>query len=208
MHDKILIFDFDGTIADTFHLTVEICKTLADEFKFKKIGDEDIDVLKEKSSKEALKYLKVSPFKIPRILKRAREESQKEIESMEPIKGLKETLPKLKSLVKNIGILTSNSSENVTSFLIKHDMDFFDFVKTCPKVLGKNRSLKKVMKMNGFKNDDVFYIGDETRDVDAAKKAKIKSIAVTWGYNAEKALRAHEPDHTVSSPEELLEIKY
>ena len=53
---------------------------------------------------------------------------------------------------------------------------------------------------------NVLYVGDEVRDIEAAKKAGIRIAAVTWGYNSKKALEAYKPDYLVTKPEELLQI--
>jgi phosphoglycolate phosphatase len=206
MSQKVLIFDFDGTIADTFQLTVKICKLLADEFDYKRIGPEDIEPLKGMSSQDVIKYLHINPLTIPGILLRAREESAKGITSVATIAGLEPALHHLQSLGCEIGILTSNSEENVHAFLAKYNLDFFNFVKTSSKIWGKNHNLISLIRERSFSHENVTYIGDETRDIDAAKKAKIKSIAVTWGYNSRKILETHGPDHIIDTPKELLAI--
>jgi phosphoglycolate phosphatase-like HAD superfamily hydrolase len=47
---------------------------------------------------------------------------------------------------------------------------------------------------------------DEVRDIEAAKKSGIKSIAVAWGYNTKDALIKENPDFLVNSPDELINI--
>jgi phosphoglycolate phosphatase len=61
-------------------------------------------------------------------------------------------------------------------------------------------------KENHLNCSHVIYIGDETRDIIAAQKAGIRSVAVTWGYNSHKALKAHHPDHLIHSPQALLQL--
>ncbi|HLB58081.1 MAG TPA: HAD hydrolase-like protein, partial [Gammaproteobacteria bacterium] len=53
---------------------------------------------------------------------------------------------------------------------------------------------------------ETFYIGDETRDIQAAKKNHIYSIAVTWGFNNKKVLAAEKPDFLIDNPKELLAV--
>jgi len=129
-----------------------------------------------------------------------------EIASVEPIEGLKEILFQLKSLGHKIGILTSNSSKNVMSFLEHNDLDLFDFIQTTSKIWSKNYGLKTLMKDNNFEISDVIYIGDETRDIEAAKKAGVRCAAVTWGYNSRMALEARNPDYLIHSPAELFQL--
>ena len=59
-------------------------------------------------------------------------------------------------------------------------------------------------KQHLIKPSEVIYIADEDRDIIAAKKVKIKNIAVTWGYNSEMRLQKVHPDSTVRSPIEIL----
>jgi len=104
------------------------------------------------------------------------------------------------------GILSSNSSNNVTEFLNNHDLNFFDFISASSRIWGKNINLKKLLLSHGFNMDEVVYVGDEVRDIIAAKKVGIRVAAVTWGYNSKKALRSQKPDYLISSPEELLNL--
>jgi len=53
-------------------------------------------------------------------------------------------------------------------------------------------------------------VGDETRDIEAAKAAGFQSVAVTWGYNSKKVLENARPDFIVedfSALESLLRTK-
>ncbi len=59
------------------------------------------------------------------------------------------------------------------------------------------------MKLHRFGADDVIFIGDETRDIEACKRAGIRCVAVTWGYNSEKSLAAQNPHRVFHRPEEL-----
>ncbi len=49
-------------------------------------------------------------------------------------------------------------------------------------------------------------MGDETRDIEAAKKSKIKIVAVTWGFNSSNVLAQHQPDFLIDIPQQLTEI--
>ena len=213
MKIKILIFDFDGTIADTFHSMIEISNHLAGEFNFKRIEAHEVDEYKDKTSQEMLKLLKVPTLKVPRIARRAKSELNKRIATIKPVSGLKEILREIKSLVLpdgrqgyKMGILSSNSTDNVNKFLKAEDMDFFDFVLTSSRFWGKNHGLKKLILQKGYAPQDILYIGDETRDIEAARKSGIRVAAVTWGYNSSKALKSFRPDYVLHSPLELLQL--
>lgn len=206
MLHPILIFDFDGTIADTFHFTVDISNRLAEEFNYKTIKPDELEDLKDLSAHEMIHHLSVPLLKIPVIVSKAKDHLQKEMPSVQPIDGLKETLEFLRSLGYQMGILSSNSKENVTDFLKRHGINFFDFIETTSKIWSKHTTLEKLRKDFGWNINDMLYIGDETRDVDAARKAGVKVAAVTWGYNSAKRLQTHHPDYILNTPQELLEL--
>jgi len=79
-------------------------------------------------------------------------------------------------------------------------------VSTIPKLSGKAKNLKAIMRTFNLVPDETFFVGDELRDIKAGKKAGIPTAAVTWGFNSEKSLREAEPTYVVSDTTMLLEI--
>jgi phosphoglycolate phosphatase len=153
-----------------------------------------------------LRHLGISIFKLPIVARKIRFEMNKEIVNLKTIVNLKDTLEQLKENGCILGILTTNSRENVIKFLKKNDLELFDFVYSGRAVFGKSRLLKKLMKEKTIPHPDPIYVGDEIRDVEAAKKAGIKVISVSWGYNTKTALLKYHPDHIVEKPEDLKDI--
>ncbi len=202
----ILIFDFDGTIADTHHYIVTISNRLSEEFNYLKIPPEEIEHLKDHTVQEVIQHLKVPWLKIPAIITRAKEEFYSDIRNIKPIEGLSDVLRSLKKADVHIGILSSNSIENIQYFLSNHDLDFFDFIESTSKIWGKNISLKKMIDHLHLVKENIIYIGDEIRDVEAAKKINMKVAAVTWGYNSGAALQKRNPDFLIHTPQELFQL--
>lgn len=206
MEENVLIFDFDGTIADTFQHLIKISNRLSTQFHFNKVEPHEVEELKNKTSQEVCRHLKVTPLTIPFILAKAKRELHKDIASIQPREGIEKVLRDLKSAGYKIGILTSNSLKNVKKFLETHKLDLFDFIHTSPKFWGKGKGLCQLMDRNNLKPQEVIYIGDETRDIEAAQKAGIRVAAVTWGYNSPKILKKHNPDYLVDEPAELVKL--
>jgi HAD superfamily hydrolase (TIGR01549 family) len=206
MPPSCLIFDFDGTIADTFQAILRISNRLADEFRYKKILPSEVDFYKGKSSQEMVRLLKVPRLKIPRIVARAAEELHYEIETIEPFAGLPEALRLLRDSGITLAILTSNSADNVSRFLKHHNMEYFDHIITASRIWGKNRVLEKMIRQIGWRKEEILYVGDETRDVEAAHKARVAVAAVTWGYNSHQALAERNPLYVIDRPEDLVSI--
>jgi len=208
MTDKVLIFDFDGTIADTFHYIIGIANKLAPKYGFKPIDTGKVDLLHDKSAKEVISLLKVPLLKIPAILAHAKRIFKEGIDDISLIEGLHDVLHELHGRGFTMGIVSSNTSDNIRHFLENHDLRVFDFLHSTTKIWSKNHSIARLIKERGFNRDKVYYIGDETRDIVAARKCKIKSIAVTWGYNSHKAMEAESPDFIIDKPAELLTLPY
>jgi len=206
MKKTIIIFDFDGTIADTYHYIIDISNKLAKEFHYKTILPEEIDDLKNRTSLEIIHRLQIPIMKIPAIIAKAKKQFYQNIASIQPFGGLKEILHQMKNIPVTIGILSSNSSENIKKFLTLHNLDIFDFIHTTSKVWSKNITLRKFLRKNGYHTDQIIYIGDEIRDIIAAKKLGVKIAAVTWGYNSLQALQKHKPDYLIHQPEDLLSL--
>ena len=206
MKKQLLLFDFDGTIADTFHHIIEISNRLAAEFSFNLIQPHEIETLKDSTVEQTIEYLKVPKLKIPQILFRARDELHGDIADVQPITDLAEILHQLKALGYMMGIITTNSGKNVRTFLAQHDLNIFDFVSSTSKVFGKSRSLRRLVKKHNFHLDQAYYIGDEIRDIRAARKAGITVVAVTWGFNSKNSLEEHAPDYLVDTPEQLIKV--
>lgn len=203
---KIIVFDFDGTIADTFSEFIGIGNKLAEKYSFKKIAEEDIPRFRESDVIGVLRELKIPLWKLPLIVNDGRSELHKIIDILKPIKGIKEQLKKLHEVGCTLGILTSNSEKNVKRFLEKNDMQLFDFIYSGSSLFGKDKVIRSMLREKKFDTNDVLYVGDETRDIEAAKKTKIKVAAVTWGFISRKALEKYKPDFLLDKPEELIKI--
>jgi|SRR5579883_2668811 phosphoglycolate phosphatase len=200
-----LIFDFDGTLVNSFYHVVKKTSLLADEFNFRKIKDHEIESLRDLTSLEVLRFLEIPIYNLPRVISRIRKHLHNDMPSLAPVANIRNVLEKLYNAHFSLGILTSNSVENVTLWLDIHDMrHYFDYIHAESRLFSKKHLMKKTLERYKIDKSTAFYIGDETRDIDAARKNAIHSVAVTWGYNSEKVLLQHQPSFMVRKPEELL----
>jgi HAD superfamily hydrolase (TIGR01549 family) len=202
-----IIFDFDGTIADTLDSVVKIVNNNAEYFGYKQVSKEDIPYLQGKKPKEILSHLGISIFKLPLWIKKIHSEINKEVSYLVPIVSISPLLSELYHDENfHLGILTSNTQENVKQFLYKNELNFFDFIRTGKSVFGKSHMINKIIKQRQVSKSEVFYVCDEVRDIEAARKSGIKSIALTWGYNTKDALQKENPDFLINTPDELRKI--
>ncbi len=202
----VLIFDFDGTIADTFKLYIDVMRKIHHEYNFKYIDNDDIELCRAMTAKEIIQYLGISPLQIPIITHRIRGDFTQRMTEQKIFTGFDSVLEGLKQEGHKLFILSSNSEENINIFLRLNNITQFDAVFSKSSIFGKSRIIKNIINKNKFIADDVYYIGDETRDIEAAKKISIKSIAVSWGYNNRKALIDKNPDYLIDKPQQLMSL--
>ena len=200
---KLFIFDFDGTLCDSFEAGIKAVNDQSDAFGYRKIQTTEVPRMRDFTMQEALKDLGISNFKLPFVARKIRKELYKEMDFLLPYEGIREALLSLKTKDYAIGILTSNSQENVLRFIKKNNLELFDFIYSGSSVFGKDRIIKKLLKNFKISVNNAIYVGDETRDIQAAKSAGISIIAVSWGFNSKKALQAHLPDYLIESVSEL-----
>ena len=199
---RILIFDYDGVIADSLEiyskLFVEVCK----KYGFKGVNSkEEFISLFDKNLYESMMEMGVKEEDIKRILEDKRFLISKNALKPRIFDGIKKVMERL-SISNNIFIITSNISPVVKEFLDENGMDFYE------EVLGADRGLSKVTKINLIKSNyvsnEIFYIGDTKGDILEGKSAGVKTIAITWGWHSLEKLKECNPDFIVNNPVELL----
>jgi phosphoglycolate phosphatase len=206
MVKQVIIFDFDGTIADSHDLLVDITNRLSGEFGYAPVEPDDLLELKHLSSREIVDRSKISIFKLPFLLRRVKLEVNKEIVKLKPIPGIDRSLIELKKRGYQLGIITSNAKDNVVAFLENNHLeDLFDFIYATPTIFGKHKVINRFLSQNQISTDRAIYVGDETRDIKAAKVSKIKVVAVGWGFNSSRALAQYQPDFLVDRPRDLVD---
>ncbi len=113
------------------------------------------------------------------------------------------------SINHTLAIVTTNSSQNVKTFLVKHGLESLIhavYGVDSPGSKAQKISMARNRLLENGKQESVFMVGDSLSDVLAAKEASVTSIAVTWGHQSLQNLLRGNPDHVVSSPQNLIEI--
>ncbi|TAD99794.1 MAG: HAD family hydrolase [Bacteroidetes bacterium] len=204
---KLIIFDFDGTIADTIELARQISNELATEFSYNQISPDEVLAYRSETSQGAIKKAGISLLKLPFIAIRFKQLFAERLPNMTPIQDIFVALQEVKQAGFELGIVTSNSKKGVQAFLEKNNFaQFFSFIRASSSIFGKSRLVNEAIKASGIEKKQVVYIGDETRDIEAARSSKIAIIAVTWGFNTKERLISEKPDYMIDTPSELLDL--
>jgi len=170
-----------------------------------KLTPKEVKELRGKSLGGIIKYLKIKRWQIPRMVLKAKKLIATRITTIQTFGGMAETLRQLAEVGHPMFILSTNSAENINTFLKNNNLDgWFAGVYGDIGLRSKSSALKKIMKKEKIKAVDCVYIGDEVRDVEAAKKAGVMSVAVGWGFNYSTALKLANPTAIAQSPKDLL----
>ena len=200
---KTVIFDFDGTIVDTFEIVLDTLDQYSGDFGVEIADKKLVEDLRFMSILEIIKKFKIPKFMIPFILRKGQKDMEDSIESISPFPGVIKEIKKLKNAY-NVGILTSNSKENVIKVLNKEGiLDLFDFVYAEKTLFSKHKLLNKVIKKYKLDKKEVIYVGDEARDVEASIKAGVSIVSVGWGFNSKNLLTRLNSENYVDTPEEM-----
>jgi len=203
---KLIIFDFDGTIADTYQVVVKIVNSLSNEFGYQPLDAKTQKLLRDLSSKEIIQQSGISIFKLPFLAKRVQLELGNYIQDIEAFVGIPEVLMALKQQNYHVGIVTSNIQANVDIFLERQNLTgVFDFVYASTTVFGKHRIINRAIKNLQLSKEQVVYVGDETRDIRSARKSGVGIISVDWGFHSAQLLNQHQPDVLATAPSEILD---
>jgi phosphoglycolate phosphatase len=201
----LIIFDFDGTIADSLEIFIEATNRLAGDFGYQKISSSQISLFKMLSLREMIRQLKIPTWKLPFFLRSFRKELNHLIIDLQLVDGMREALLDINQQNYHLGIVTSNSRQNVESFLhLKELHHLFEFIYGGQVLSGKARVLKNLARLNRAKSKQLMFVGDEVSDVKAAKQVGLANIAVSWGFNDREVLVKSAPDTLVDHPEQLL----
>jgi phosphoglycolate phosphatase len=204
---RTIIFDFDGTLADTLEESRRIYNLLAVDYSLREVLAEELPQLRNFSLLELLDHLGIPKRRVPTLLSRGTSMMRSNISRLPLIPGIGEILPEMRSGAKSFGVLTSNAEENVDLFLKAHGLrEHFDFISSTSRLTGKSGHLRAIRKTFSLHAEEMLYVGDEIRDIKAAKKAGIAMAAVTWGFNSAESLAAESPEHLVREPHELLKL--
>jgi phosphoglycolate phosphatase len=201
--NSALLFDFDGTIADTFDLSLQIGRKVLDSLKLHHLSEEEIVHFRNRPFRETVRNLKIPIQKIPQLVIRVRRGIHDHIDEVRPFDGIREVLQYLKSQTTFMGMVTSNSEENVNRFLDRFDLRLFTAGAYSSAIRGKASKMRRLIRKYRLAKETTVYIGDTSDDIDACRKVGIKVAAVTWGYNTREVLEQSKPDFLIERVAEL-----
>ena len=199
-----ILLDFDGVLADSWKLSIDLLNSYSQDYGFAPISFEEARSL---TSKQLLKRYDLGLISQFFLVEKIKDGLSKKISEIPLFKGLADICEEFyRSNVVDFAIVTSNSEQNVRDFLENHGLSFVSVIHSNSSLFGKGAAISNFLKRNGVKKNNALYIGDEVRDIEGAKRAEIKSLAVTWGFDTEDNLILANPDYLASTPDKVGEV--
>jgi phosphoglycolate phosphatase len=199
-----VVFDFDGTLADSKEAVIGLYNELAEKHHYGKLTADNLEELRRLSMLERCRRLKVPPYRLPWLVVQVGRALRSAMHSIEFHEGIPELLKDLRSRGLHVLILSSNREENIRAFLRHHAAeDLVEGVHCSSNLFGKARLMRAMMKRSGLQPEQLVYVGDELRDIAACREVGVKVIAVRWGADALEVLRQAGPDAIAEHPRDI-----
>lgn len=205
---RLALFDFDGTLADSFPFFASTFNELADRHGFRRIDAEEQPALRHRSPRELMAHVGMPRWKLPFVAKgfiALMRQNQRRVRLFE---GIDEVLAQLYAGGIKLAIVSSNAEDNVREILGPDVAGRFACFECGMSIFGKSARIRKTLRELRCAPVDALYVGDQTTDLLASREAGVAFGAVSWGYGAIESMRAFHPDvefHSVTDLSDLLQ---
>lgn len=200
-----IIFDFDGTLADSYSIMLALYNAEAPHYGARTVSAEDWEAIRRMKFGEILKFIGIKPHQLPKYLALGKQVLKGHNDQITLFKGVVKMIKHLQAAGHDLYVLSSNAEDTIQMVLDRYDIGFMTVMKSS-KMFGKAAPLRRLVRSNHLENDQVWMVGDEIRDIAAAHKAGINSLAVTWGFHPHEMLEPAQPTAYADTPDEVVAI--
>ncbi len=202
---RLVIFDFDGTLADSAAWFSRVINGVARRYRFREVSPEDLESIRGEGPHAMLRRFGVARWKLPFIARHMRALMTRDIDQIVLFPGVDRLLAKLAEAGVVVAIVSSNAEANIRRVLGPELSAGVAYFGCGASLFGKAAKIGRLVERCGVPPTAVLAIGDEIRDIDAAEAAGVASGAVTWGYAHLLALRARRPTWVFDTVDQIAE---
>lgn len=200
------IFDFDGTIVDSQAAFISVFnKNL--RHSDNPLSVIEIEELRGMSSRRALRHIGIKWWQLSKLFISGSHDFYQLLPTLKPFNDVTAVLQQLHDRGDKLYIVTSNGKHSVNAFLSQHNLaHLFTEIVTDASVFNKSRYICRLIIRQQLHRRETVYVGDETRDISAARLARLRIVSVSWGFNTKKILKKRRPNYLIDTPKELLSL--
>lgn len=199
---QYILFDFDGTIADSEQVVYENLKHLCNKYGFHKLSYQEFKPYAPLSLRKKIIVL----LFLRKIELEFKQLYGDRVASIKAFDSMPEVLACLQAVGYRLAILSSNTVPNIEKFLSFYQIDLGIPILSSKGLYGKHTAIRRFLKKHSCSAKSLLYVGDELRDIRACKRAGVDIAFVTWGLDGKKDTKKFKPTYWISSPKELLSI--
>ena len=203
MKYKLIVFDFDGTLADTLSWFLTIADDLADHFKLKRMDHSQVESLRRMELRKVMQHFGVTAWMLPEIGLYLQNLLSKDIHKISLFEGISDVLQHFSQQGAQLAVVSSNTYHNISQVLGPENISLFQYFECGVSLYGKTGRLKNVIRQSGIPGSQAISIGDEIRDLEAAHRARMDFGAVSWGYTSIESLMIRTPELIFNRVDEL-----
>lgn len=214
MKKPYIIFDFDGTIANTNNIIIASWQSTFRRYLGHELPVREIEATFGETLYDTVGRL-IPGESVDEIVAHYRhyQDTHQEEYRVYVFEGVRELMEELKARGYKIGVATSRTLNSFSKYM--HDLGmegFVDETVTMEDVTHHKphpESVDRVLERFGASADEAIMIGDTKYDIGCANNAGVESVLVGWShYVDEEAMAADgfEPTYRIGRPEELLEL--
>lgn len=200
---RLVIFDFDGTLADSAGWMRASINDVARRYRFRTVPEHEMDSLRDLDTREVLRRLEVSWWKLPFIARHVRKKMARDAHTIAVFEGVHELIAELHDRGVEVAVVTSNAEPNVRAILGPRTCARIRTFQCGAGLFSKRPKLRRALKRSGVRAHEALAIGDEVRDLEAAHAEGIPTGAVSWGYATPTRLRAQRPTVMFETVDEM-----
>ncbi len=200
---RMVLFDSDGTLANTLPWVSTAFNQLAEKYGFEPLSAADHETLRHLPMQEMMRRVKIPLWRMPALVTGMRKLMAEHVHEFQLFDGVAESLRALSKAGVVLGMVSSNSADNVRAILGPDLAPLFQHFACSASIFGKAPKLRSVLRSSGIPASETIYLGDEVRDAEAAHKAGMAYGAVGWGYHALETLRAQGAAEFFDTPADI-----
>jgi phosphoglycolate phosphatase len=200
----LIVFDFDGTLADSLTWFRTALGDVVEHHGLPPISPEKAESLRSLGPKEILAELSIPTWKVPFIAADVRQRAAANIDQITLYDGVTDMLREIDDAGIEIAMVSSNGEQAVRAVLGLENSDRVAQFACGAAIFGKSQVFKKVIRNAKTRAERTLCIGDEVRDIEAARETGAACAAVTWGFATAEILTDSKPDYVFDKVSEII----